>query len=153
MIKSDIKILDTLKDVVLNNLKCTFGEELTNDKGEIFELDNEQKDILNSFIKPKYYRVGCMFIVYLIQRMDLERKTKEYIRTYHSLQQLLENDMGYSDTYYLLLKNFDKSNKDYVLTYYEISENSYEMKEYSYIIEEDKFKRFLRKEKLKEIIE
>jgi hypothetical protein len=152
MIKSDIKILDTLKDVVLNNLKCTFGEELTNDKGEIFELDNEQKDILNSFIKPKYYRVGCMFIVYLIQRMDLERKTKEYIRTYHSLQQLLENDMGYSDTYYLLLKNFDKSNKDYVLTYYEISENSYEMKEYSYIIEEDKFKRFLRKEKLKDII-
>jgi len=152
MIKDDLKILNTLTLNVINHLKMTFGEELTNDSGEIIEInDSFKREILSNFIKPNYSRVGFVFVVYLIQRLELEKKSKEYISIFHILQMYLEDDT-YIDTRYRLLKSFEKSENEFILTYYEIEEYSYSMKECSFLLDCDDYNKFLRKEKLKEII-
>jgi hypothetical protein len=154
MIKDDLKILETLNCDVIHKLKMTFGEEFTNDKGEIFDIiDSKQKENLSSFIKANYYKVGCLFVVYLIQRLDLENKSNDYVQTYHILQLYLDNNNIVSNGLYRFLKSFQKSNDDFVLTFYEIEEYSYEMREFTFILDYEDYKIFLRKEKIKEILE
>lgn len=156
MIKDDIKILSNFKDEVIHSLKMAFGEEYTNDVGEVFDIDNNSKEKLSHFITPNYYKAGCLFVVYLLQQLGLENKSKEYVYTYHILQKYLDKRFEYMSNCYNLLESYQRNvfhDDEFTLTYYEIQEYSYVSKKYSIILGVDDYKKFLRNEKLKEIIE